>query len=102
MPLLLCLNSEVHIQATAETMPDDDSLASRLKSGAGRALAGGFIVHLALGTMYCWANNTLYVTSSLRQAHHELSYDGKSQPSRLPIWVTWFSFVVFPFFGAPS
>jgi len=57
-------------------MSDHGSLVVRLKEGAGRALLGGFIVHLALGTAYCWANNTLYVTSSLRAVHPDLTYDG--------------------------
>jgi hypothetical protein len=57
-------------------MSNHDSLAAKLKEGAGRALLGGFIVHLALGTAYCWANNTLYVTSNLRAAHPDLTYDG--------------------------
>jgi hypothetical protein len=32
------------------------------------------MVHVALGTVYCWASNTAYITSALRDRHHYITY----------------------------
>jgi len=42
--------------------------------GAWRSLLGGFLVHVALGTVYCWASNTAYITSAIREKHHYVTY----------------------------
>ncbi len=41
---------------------------------------GGFLVHLVLGTLYYWANITIYVISYLRY-HSWLSSGGKLTPA---------------------
>ena len=36
---------------------------------------GGFLVHLVLGTLYCWGNLTTYVTARLRLFDASITYD---------------------------
>jgi len=38
-------------------------------------IAGGFLMHLALGTIYCWGNLTTYVTSYLRRYDPSVTLD---------------------------
>lgn len=40
---------------------------------AARVSVGGFLLHLCLGTMYCWGNLTTYITSYLRGFEPDLS-----------------------------
>ncbi len=40
-----------------------------------RTVAGGFCIHLVLGTLYCWANITSAVTSNLRRYQSNVTYD---------------------------
>ena len=44
-------------------------MASKTKPSNGhafRVIIGGTLLHLALGTIYCWGNASIYVTSWLR------------------------------------
>ena len=36
---------------------------------------GGFLVHLVLGTLYCWANLTTYVTARMRLFEPSITYE---------------------------
>jgi hypothetical protein len=38
-------------------------------------VCGGFLVHLVLGTLYCWGNITTYVTARLRLFDPSVTYD---------------------------
>jgi len=58
----------------AELPRNKPDLLAALRSGAWVPLLGGFLIHLTLGTVYCWASNTLYVTSALRDEHQTISY----------------------------
>ncbi|KAK3256401.1 hypothetical protein CYMTET_34464, partial [Cymbomonas tetramitiformis] len=53
------------VEKLAEVKPDD--LEKVAKSQAISALAGGVVLHLALGTLYIWGNIAPFVTSYLRQ-----------------------------------
>lgn len=57
-----------------ETLETSETLGQLLARGAWRPLLGGFFIHLALGTLYCWANVSTYVTSALREDHSVVSY----------------------------
>eukprot|EP01064_Diplonema_japonicum_P036302 TRINITY_DN8112_c0_g1_i1.p1 TRINITY_DN8112_c0_g1~~TRINITY_DN8112_c0_g1_i1.p1 ORF type:complete len:501 (+),score=72.83 TRINITY_DN8112_c0_g1_i1:29-1504(+) len=37
-------------------------------------LAAGVLIHLCLGTTYCWGNMTTYITSYLRRSHPSVQY----------------------------
>lgn len=39
-----------------------------------RCVMGGFAVHLVLGSLYCWSNITMAVTSYIREYHGNVSY----------------------------
>jgi MFS family permease len=56
-----------------ETSPAQ-TLWSALRQGGWSPLLGGFMVHLTLGTMYCWASNTSYITSAMREGDHSITY----------------------------
>ena len=36
---------------------------------------GGFLIHLVLGTLYCWGNITTFVTSHVRKYDSSITYD---------------------------
>jgi MFS family permease len=40
-----------------------------------KTVIGGFLIHLVLGTLYCWANITSAVTSYIRQYEPTLTYN---------------------------
>ena len=55
-------------------MPESPQLSSRYWPGESCVL-GGFLIHLVLGTLYCWANLTTYVTARLRLFDGSLTYE---------------------------
>ena len=36
---------------------------------------GGFLIHLVLGTLYCFGNLTTYITSYLRKFDNTITYE---------------------------
>lgn len=50
------------------------SAQSQLKWGGVRVAFGGFVMHLALGTMYTFGNATSYLTSHLRKYDPSITY----------------------------
>ena len=50
-------------------------MTSRADNSGVLCVIGGFLVHLVLGTLYCWGNLTTYVTARLRLFDASISYD---------------------------
>lgn len=38
-------------------------------------VTGGFLIHIVLGSLYCWANLTSAITSRIRQFHGDVTYN---------------------------
>lgn len=52
-----------------------NSVRDIVASPGWKTVAGGFLVHLVLGTLYCWANITSSVTSYLRVYDSSVTYN---------------------------
>lgn len=49
-----------------------DELSASFKGWS--TVCGGFLIHIVLGSLYCWANLTSAITSRLRLFHPDLAY----------------------------
>ena len=50
-------------------------MSGRSDSSGVLCVIGGFLVHLVLGTLYCWANLTTYVTARMRLFDSSVTYE---------------------------
>ena len=67
------INNEMHCRCPPVRSPDSPDIMSNLRGKvmagplAGYlAILGGFLLHLTLGTLYCFGNMNTYMTSYLR------------------------------------